>query len=207
MFKRKIFGSLIISAWVSLCGKISSAFTINCDSPLQAGTEDTLVLINWEDWLDAALTVNVSNTQIIENIVLASGVTGYEVQGKNNSIAPKYEMVKQAYAEVYNHEINYKVFGVSAALKAQLEKKAKGRFVAIVYNKYKGEDGGSAFEVYGADAGLVVTQLVRDVNSQDTQGAFDLILKTSELSPEPHMPKTLFITDYATSKAVVEGLL
>lgn len=207
MFKRKIFGSLIISAWVTLCGKISSAFTINCDNPLQAGTEDTLVLINWEDWLDAALTVNMSNNQIVENIVLGSGITGYEVQGKNNSIAPKYEMIKQPYAEVYNHEINYKIFGVSADLKAQLEKKAKGRFVAIVYNKYKGADGNSAFEIYGADAGLVVTQLLRDVNSADTQGAFDVILKTSEQSLEPHMPKTLFITDYATTKSVVEGLL
>lgn len=207
MFKRKIFGSLLINAWVTLCGKITSSFEINCDNPLQAGTEDTLVLINWEDWLDAAVTVNMSNAQIVENIVLGSGVTAYSVDGKNNSIAPKYELVKQPFAEVYNHEINYKVFGVSADLKAQLEKKAKGRLVAIICNKYKGASGNSAFEIYGADAGLVVTQLLRDVNSQDTQGAFDLILKTSELSMEPHMPKTLYITDYATSKAVVEGLL
>lgn len=192
---------------VTLCGKISANQTIDCDNPLQAGTEDTLVLINYEDWLDAALTLNGTNTQIVENIVLASGIIGYEMQGKNNSIAPKYELVKQAYAEVYNHELNYKVFGVSAATKAQLEKKAKGRFVAIVYNKYKGTSGNAAFEIYGADAGLVVTQMIRDVNNQDTQGAFDIILKSSELSMEPHMPKSLFITDYATTKLLVEGLV
>lgn len=202
----KASGYLVIMLALTLCGKISGDQSIDCDNPLQAGTEDTLVLINWEDWLDAALTLNGSNAQIVENIVLPSGTVAYQMQGKNNSIAPKYELVKQTYAEVYNHELNYKVFGVSAAVKAQLEKKAKGRFVAIVYNKYRGASGNSAFEIYGADAGLVVTQLIRDVNNQDTQGAFDIILKTSELSMEPHMPKTLFITDYATSKAVVESL-
>lgn len=192
---------------LTLCGKISASQAINCDAPLQGGTEDTLVLINWEDWLAAAVSVNVTDPQIIENIVLASGITAYEMQGKNNSIAPKFELVKQEYAEMFNHEINYKVFNVSAAAKKQMEKKTKGRFVAIVYNKYKGTTGDSAFEVYGADAGLIVTQMVRDVNNQDNQGAFDIILKTSEKSLEPHMPKTLFITSYAASKAVVDSLL
>lgn len=205
--RKKMFGSPIIQAMIGLCGKLSGSLTINCDNPLQAGTEDTLVLVNWEDWLDAALTLNVSNEQIIEDIILPSGTIAYTMEGKNNSIAPKFELIKQPYAEVYNHELNYKVFGVNAAAKAQLEKKAKGRFVAIVYNKYKGASGESAFEVYGADAGLVVTQMIRDVNSQDTQGAFDIILKTSEQSMEPHMPKTLYITSYAATKALVEGLL
>lgn len=205
--KKKFKNVAIIGMFATLCGKISASQTINCDNPLQAGSEDELTLINWEDWLDASLTLNGTNPQIIENIILASGVVAYTMDGKNNSIAPKYELVKQPYAEVYNHELNYKVFGVNASAKEQLEKKAKGRFVAIVHNKYKGASGDSAFEVYGADAGLVVTQMIRDVNSADTQGAFDIILKTSELSPEPHLPKTLFITDYATTKAVVEGLL
>lgn len=208
LFKKKKFeGVAIIPMFTTLCGKISASQTINCNNPLQAGSEDTLTLINWEDWLDASLTLNGTNTQIVENIVLASGITAFSMDGKNNSIAPKFELIKQPYAEVYNHELNYKVFGVNASAKEQLEKKAKGRFVAIVHNKFKGASGDSAFEIYGADAGLVVTQMIRDVNSSDTQGAFDIILKTSELSPEPHMPKTLFVTDYATTKAIVEGLL
>jgi len=205
--KKSFTGVAIVSMFGTLCGKISANQTINCDNPLQAGSEDTLTLINWEDWLDASLTLNSLNPQIVENIILSSGIVAYTMDGKNNSIAPKFEMIKQPFAEVYNHELNYKVFGVNAAAKAQLEKKAKGRFVAIVSNKYKGASGDAAYEIYGADAGLVVTQMIRDVNSSDTQGAFDIILKTSDLSPEPHMPKTLFLTDYATTKAIVEGLL
>lgn len=205
--KNKNATPLVILLALTLCGKISANQSINCDNPLQGGTEDTLVLINWEDWQDAAITLNGSDSQIVENIVLASGIVGYEMQGKNNSIAPKYELVPLEYSEMWNHELNYKVFNVSAAAKKQMEKKTKGRFVAIVFNKYKGASGDSAFEIYGADAGLVVTQMVRDVNSQDNQGAFDIILKSHEKALEPHMPKTLFITNYATSKAVVESLV
>jgi hypothetical protein len=190
----------------TICGTITSNLSVNCTNPLQAGAEDTLYLINREDWLDAAITYNVTNTEIIENIVLASGIVAYTYQGKNNSVVPKYELVKQTYAEVYNHEINFKVFDVSPSAKEQLELLAKGQMVAIVQNKYKGTDGNAAFEVYGADAGLVCTQNIREVSSTDTGGAFDLILKSDETAMEPHMPKSVFITDYATTKAIVEGL-
>ena len=190
----------------TICGTITSNLSVNCTNPLQAGAEDTLYLINREDWLDAAITYNVTNTEVIENIVLASGIVAYTYQGKNNSVVPKYELVKQTYAEVYNHEINFKVFDVSPSAKEQLELLAKGQMVAIVQNKYKGTDGNAAFEVYGADAGLVCTQNISEVASTDTGGAFDLILKSDETAMEPHMPKSVFITDYATTKAIVEGL-
>jgi outer membrane lipoprotein SlyB len=191
----------------SVCGKISAGLTIDCDSPLQAGAEDQLILINRDDWLDAAVTYNGINPQIIEAVVLASGIVAYSYQGKNNSIGPKYEFIKQTFAEVYNHEINFKVFNVDPVAKEQLEKMAKGSLVAIVNNKYKGTTGDSAYEVYGADAGLIVSQNIRDIINQENQGAFDVIIKSDEASLEPHMPKTFFITDLATTKAAVEGLL
>jgi hypothetical protein len=191
----------------SVCGKISAGLTIDCDSPLQAGAEDQLILINRDDWLDAAVTYNGINPQIIEAVVLASGIVAYSYQGKNNSIGPKYEFIKQTFAEVYNHEINFKVFNVDPVAKEQLEKMAKGSLVAIVNNKYKGTTGDSAYEVYGADAGLIVSQNLRDIINQENQGAFDVIIKSDEASLEPHMPKTFFITDLATTKAAVEGLL
>lgn len=191
----------------SVCGKISAGLTIDCDNPLQAGAEDQLILINRDDWLDAAITYNVTNPQIIEAVVLASGILAYSYQGKNNSIGPKYEFIKQTFAEVYNHEVNFKVFNVDAPAKLQLEKMAKGSLVAIVQNKFKGTDGDAAYEVYGADAGLIVSQNIRDIINQENQGAFDVIIKSDEASLEPHMPKTFFITDLATTKAAVEGLL
>ena len=190
----------------TICGTITSNITVSCTNPLQAGAEDTLYLINREDWLDAAITYNGTLTEVIENVVLASGVVAYTYQGKNNSVVPKYELVKQTYAEMYNHEINFKVFDVSGSAKAQLELLAKGQMVAIVENKYKGASGNASFEVYGADAGLVCTQNLREIGSADTGGAFDLILKSAETALEPHMPKTFYVTSYAATKAIIEGL-
>ncbi len=189
-----------------ICGEISANIAVNCANPIQGGAEEILYLINREDWDDAAITYNVTNTEIIENIVLSSGKVAYTYAGVNNSNKPKYELVKGEYSTFYNHEINFKVFDASPTTKEQLELLAKGQMVAIVKNKYKGTDGNSAFEVYGADAGLICTQNIREIAGGDAGGAFDLILKSDETSLEPHMPKTVFITDYATTKAIVEGL-
>lgn len=190
----------------TICGKITSSITFDCDNPLQAGAEDELVLINKDDYDDAVVTVDVGNPQLITNIVLPSGVLAFTYAGKNNSVGPKYELIKQTFAEVYNHEINFKVFKVDAATKKELEALAKGTVVAIVRNKHKGADGNSAYEVYGADAGLVLTQNLRDIINQENQGAFDAILKSDENSLEPHMPKTFFDTSFAITKAKVDGL-
>ena len=191
----------------TICGKIAKNIEINCDEPLQAGAEDELILINRDDWLDALITRNVANPQIIENVVFPSGVTGFSYQGKNNSIGPKYEFIKQTFAEVYNHEVNFKVFDVSPDAKKELEAMAKGTMVAIINNKFKGTNGNAAYEVYGADAGLIMSQNIRDIINQENQGAFDVIIKSDENSLEPHMPKTFFNTDLTTTKNIVDGLV
>lgn len=191
---------------MSTCGDITANIAVNCLNPIQGGTEDVLYLINRSDWDDAAITYNVSNTELIENIVLASGKVAFTYAGVNQSIKPKAEMVKGEYTTFYNHEINFKVFDVSPASKEQLELLAKGQMVAIVQNKYKGTGGNAAFEVYGSDSGLECSQNIREISGGDSGGAFDLILKSNEVSLEPHLPKTVFITDYATTKTLVEGL-
>ena len=192
---------------MTICGKITKSIDINCPNPLQAGAEDELILINRDDWLGAAIVYNVTNPQIIESVAFTVGLAGFSYQGKNNSIGPKYEFIKLTYAEVYNHEINFKVFDVSPDSKTELEAMAKGSMVAIVNNRYKGTDGNAAYEVYGTDSGLEMSQNIRDIINQENQGAFDVIIKSNETSPEPHMPKTFFITDLATTKAAVDALL
>jgi len=185
------------------CADIASNIGINCDDPLQAGAEDMMVIIPREDWKNASLTLNGTNAQIIENIILPSGVNGFSYQGKNKSILPKYELIKAAFSENYKHEVNFKVFNLNPTIKKELESLAKSLVVVIIANKYKGTGGNAAFEVYGADSGLDLTQNIRDIGNAELGGAFDLILTTSV---EPHMPKTLFITSYAASKAVFDSL-
>lgn len=192
---------------MSECAKIDADITIDCDNPLQAGTKDRLILINFDDWQDATVTRNNSNNQIYQAIDLPSGTRAYLVEGINDSTLPKHSYVQGAFLGSFMHEVNYKVFSLGADIKELLEKKTKGRFVAIVENKFKGNNGECAFEVYGADSGLIVTLLERDPGNADTQGAYDLTLASSEKSREAHLPATIFSTNYATTKAIVDALL
>jgi len=188
------------------CARISQNITVNCDAPIQGGTRDNLILINYDDWIDAAITVNVTNSQIIEDIVLPSGATGYQIEGINNSILPKQAFIKGRFLGSFEHEVNFKCFSLNPTIKSELVKLSKGRVVAIVENNYKGDDGEAAFEVYGLDSGLVLELLERDPANADTQGAYDVTVKSSEQSRESHLPATIFLTDYTTSKAIVDGL-
>ena len=188
-----------------LCGQLSKGIQPDCENKLFGGVNDRLILINFDD-LDS-VTRNLSNTQIIEAIFLASGKTGFAYQGKNNSNEPDSALVKQRFINVYDHGITFKAFEVDAAAKKEYEAMVDGLVIAILQNKFRGEDGDTEFEIYGLDTGLEVQELTRIQQDADTQGAYNIVLRSSEQSKEAHLPATIFLTDRATTKAIVDGLL
>lgn len=189
-----------------VCGLITDGIGADCANPLQAGTEDTLVLMNRRQI--ATITKNITNPQVIEDLILESAALGYVFQGLNNSIAPKSMVVKGRYFKNWSHEVNFIAFGVSPDDKKVIEDMKDADLTAIVYNKFKGTDGNSAFEIYGLYAGLKVETLERDVTNAETQGAFAILLKSdADRGLEPFQPQTLWDTNYATTLAIVEGLV
>lgn len=189
------------------CGRISSNLLQDCDNPMIGGTDDVMYVINHDDWKEATITRDASNNQLITGITLASSRIAYKFEGKNNSIEPRAALAKGRYYELYDHEVIFKVFDNSAEVKAEVEALAKGRYVIIIENSHKGAAGESAFEVYGDESGLELAEGERAVSDTETQGAFNLTLRSSEYSRESHLPATLYDTDYATTKAIVTGLL
>lgn len=190
-----------------ICAKIDAGIDINCDKPIQAGTRDVAIVFNYDDFQDATLSRNVTNPQIIEDIDLPSGVIGYVIQGQNGSTLPKNMMVKGKFTNSYDHEVSCIAWELNPDVKDQLEKMCKGRFVVIVENNYRGDNGEAAFEIYGLDSGLIMSALERDPTNQDNQGAYSFTLKSSETSREAHLPATIFITNYSTTKTLVESLV
>lgn len=189
------------------CGKIAANQLINCEYPPIGGANDRLILINYDDWNNSTITVDVGNSQLITGITLASGITAYEYEGKNNSNEPKSALVRTKYTEVYDHEVMFKIFYNSAAVKKEIEKIPLGKFVAIVENNFKGSAGECAFEVYGRDSGLEGQILERIVADTETQGGYNLVMRSAEQAREGHLPSTLYITSYAITKAIVDSLL
>lgn len=190
------------------CARITQHITLSCDKPLQAGTKDIMKLINYDDWVNGTFTRNTSNEQIYEAIALPTSATAVRVEGQNNSNQPKVAFVRGRFSSKFDHEVKFLGFKIDPTTKSEFEKLCKGKVVAIVENNHKGDAGETAYEIYGADSGLIVPDggLTRDPLSADTDGAYDITLKSSELVKEAHLPASLYITDYTASKAVFDGL-
>lgn len=188
----------------SICGEINANIAFDCNNPLQNGTRDRAYIINYDD-IDVA-AFDATNKNIVTGITLKAGKYAYYVDGKNNSIAPTTALVRLAYSQVFDHMVNMKGFDISPVTKDMLDKAKDGRFVVITENNFKGATGDSAFEIYGLTTGLEMTVLTRDPLNADTQGAFDFTFGTDK-NKEPNLPKTLYMTSYAATKAAIEALL
>jgi len=203
-----MFNILVAQGYIncSQCGAISAGLAIDCDYPAMGGVYEDLILFNYDDML--SVTRSITNTQIIEAITLqAGGKAAYKYEGKNESVEPQTNLVKQRYSDSYDHEVMFIIFLNTPAAKIQIEGMVGGKLVAIVQNKHKNTAGDTSYEVYGLGVGLYVMELSRVVVDADTQGAYKIILRTPDNAKEANLPNPFFITDYAATKAAVESLL
>jgi hypothetical protein len=189
------------------CDEINAGILYDCDNPPSGGANDRLILFNLEDLQNATITYNVSNPLLIENIVLGSGVVGYVFEGLNSSVEPRTGLVKGRYVNGYDHEIRFKVFQNTPAIKATLNKLDGAKLVALVQNNHKGASGNSAFELYGLETGVLLQELARTTADAELQGAYDLLIRNNETSRPSSLPETIFITDFATTLALVNSLV
>jgi hypothetical protein len=199
--------STIMGIFLTICGRITASIAFDCANPPSGGANDRLILMNFDDWGDCTIGYNVSNTLIIESIAPASGAVAYSFEGHNNSVEPRSALVKGKYVDGYDHEVRFKIFNNSPDIKAQLNKLGNSKVVAIIQNNHKGDDGDAAFEVYGSETGLNLQELERIIADAELQGAYNLLIRNDEVSRPGTLPQTIFNTDFATSKAIVDGLL
>jgi len=190
---------------MNLCGEITAGFTPNCDFPLLPGVSDRLVLMNKDD-IDI-ITYEIANPQVITNITLKAGKSAYVWQGQNRSNEPASRMVKGRYSNNFDHEVIFKVFGDGPTVKIQLNKFPNANLVAIVENNYRGSAGEAAFAVYGISGGLETQELENVKSDSDNDGSYHVMLRSSEFGREPLLPNSWFDTDYATTKALVDGIV
>lgn len=190
---------------IDICGDITSGLGPNCDFPQIGGATDRIVIINFSD-IDVVTRDGVNN-EIITDITLKSGKSGYAWFGQNRSVEPREALVKGRYSNAFDHEVRHKIFNDGAAVRKQLNASVNGRFVAIVEANFKGETGDAAFKVFGIESGLEVPELEKIYDNSDTEGAFDLLLRSSEFAREPKLAATFFDTDYATTQAKVDALV
>ena len=183
------------------CIGISINAEYDCVNPPIAGVEERLVLMNFKDI--ASFTVQSANPSIIEGFTLKSGTQAFSFQGTRNSLVPEQHYAPGRFSpSSYEHLVNFLVWDFTQAQKDNLEAMAIEKQVAIVQNADK------TFEVYGIRNGLEVTTNDRLPGDQDTGGGYSIVLKTSENeAKEPKLPRTFFLTDFATTLDLVDDLL
>ena len=183
------------------CDGISLNADYSCDSPPIAGVEERLVLMNFKDI--ASFAVQSANPSIIEGFTLKSGTQAFSFQGVRNSLVPEQHYAPGRFSpSSYEHMLNFLVWDDTQAQKDNLEAMAIEKQVAIIQNANK------TFEVYGIRNGLEVTTNDRLPGDQDTGGGYQIVLKTSENeAKEPKLPRTFFLTDFATTLDLVDDLL
>lgn len=191
------------------CGRISDDILNDCTLPIVGGTKARLILINAEDVNESSYTYNMTNEEIITAITLDSSpaVRAYQFEGIKNSNEASISLVPTPYSAYVNHQILFRIFKNVPDAKKQINQMIKGRFIAIVENNYTGESGNGSFELYGKIQGLEISELTRSSADADTQGAYVITLSSPADQKEPALPASIFDTDYATTKAMVDSLL
>lgn len=191
---------------MSACGKIDAGISYLCALPPTGGANDRLLLMNYEDWHSGTVGFNATNPIVIDTYTPGSG-QAYVFEGQNDSVEPRSALVKGRYVDSFDHEIRFKVFNNSPAIKDQLMKLGQSKVVAIVQNNHRGALGDATYEVYGHDTGLELQEMERILNDADTMGAYNLLLRNSETSRPGTIPHTLFINLSITDTENLLGTL
>ena len=186
------------------CGLLTANLGINCDEPMVSGVNDRIWIMNKSE-VDS-FTYGASK-ETISAIVLASGKTAFTVNGKNDSVDPKTELAKARFSTNQNHEVIFRVFDNSVAIKTQINKMQNGKFVIVVENNHVNSAADSAFEVYGEIAGLELVESNRMPTDVESEASWLMTFRSPERSKEPRVPATFLDTDYATSLAALDALL
>lgn len=183
------------------CGTITKGASASCTSPLKSGTKPRLLLANYDDVL--SVTESASTPDLITAITMATNTVFYVFEGYKQDVKPTQEVIDSGSGQnLFSHKVSFVVYDISQTQKTNLQRMAKGRFVAVLENKGKGSD---SFEVYGLGSGMeLVPGLVRDPLANG--GGYLINLSTADGEFEPKLPQTYFDTDYATTLADMNEL-
>jgi hypothetical protein len=186
---------------MSTC-KISKDIVYNCEKPPIAGQKDEVIVIPKR--IITGATINTANHLIIEAIAKQTMTRGFVFTGTSMLLKSDKGYVPSEFGHGYRHRVPFRIHGNTPDIKQQLEyliNEVDG-VVVVMKNNYKGNAGNAKWEVFGWDVGLRVTLL------EDTEGkmSYAIELASSEDSPEPHLPRNIFLTSEVVTDAIVAGL-
>ncbi len=180
--------------------KITKNITSNCQTQKAGGLEVKAWIVNREN---LTYVQDATNKVLLTSIGVAATTQLYTLTGVKKLLNAGFDRVpKEDRADVYTHYFSFQQFEIKAEDVENVDNIQDA--VVIVENKDKTDDGDGVFEVYGLKLGLYPSSDTR--RSNDINGARSLELTSLADQEEAVSRYILFDTDYATTKALIEGL-
>jgi len=182
------------------CHLIEHGGLPDCDDLPNGGTEARLIVINYND-VNYIRTLNGKITAIY----LLGDSVAYEFFGFRQDVRKGEDVVNIGRLKNrFSHSVEFVVYEIDQVQKKNLQRMAKGRFMAIIENKGKNDD---SLELLGKECGLrMMAGVLRD--AIETKGLYKISLQTPDngVEYERKLPQTVG-TDYENGIEIIESIL
>ncbi|UAB85685.1 hypothetical protein INR75_06635 [Zunongwangia sp. SCSIO 43204] len=180
--------------------EITGDITVNCDHMAVTGIESDIVLIPFGAEDKTGSAIDETNSQLITDLVLKAGKTGFKLEGikQTNSHNSEFVPGDNQTLDGHRHRIGFRILSPTTANRAEANKLSKGgKYIAVVNRKYKGPSDQDAFLVLGWQYGMKLVEMTE--NSLENKGAIVGALQSEDDALEMDLPKNLLDADYDTT--------
>lgn len=192
----------------NLCEQlIRSCISGKCENPMFAGVDALGLIMNYSDV--AHISYNETNGNIIDGITMVTDgdetACAYTVQQLGNQpfSGSNTALVAGTYGNRFTNTIQLAIVDNGPEISHDIiDKLANGRFIAILQNDYKHDNGDNKYQVYGAAKGLRCTAITREFYG-DNEGAY-IVTLTEENAPKSGV--FFFTTDEETTDTAINAL-
>jgi len=184
------------------CGEITLGSAADCDNLPSGGTRARAIVFNYDD-IESYTEVD----GVITAINLVNGAYGYEFTGLGNSFQKSEDFSRSGATGIgrYKHKNSIIIYERTQAQKDNIKSMGNGRFVVALFNR--GDDA-DAIELAGKDVGVELTPgEIRNAYANDSFFVLNMATPEGEIENESAPMQSVFITDYATTVAMLEALL
>ncbi len=186
------------------CSDLAASIVgFDCDTKTGAGTSGKVWLINYADVDKASSTIS---DNVISALVLKANKYAYTaVTTDGNAVVGTATPNVGTYVTTVTHAVQMRLFIKDEDTKAAINQLLNARVVAVVENK-DDNNPETHFECYGFENGLKVSE--GTISTEMSDGVvFDLTLSSTDNSTESSIAKSVFITDIATTKTMLDSLV
>lgn len=192
----------------NLCESIiSQDIDFACEDLVSKGLESDGIIINRADIDFTKTEFDETNKNIIKTLILKTGKKGYAVKQNGNTpfTGTNSSLVVGTYRNSWTHQVAIVVLANTPDVAANIiDGLANGKFVVILRNVTKGEEGKGEYQVYGYAQGLTCSAGENDKYSEDTEGGW---LMTLEETSAPKSAMFFYDTSSETTATKYESLL